>query len=94
MRARVFGMITRPNDPPELAEWPGEWTSKPLPLYPMLSVAAVSDGQQGLARELARAGADLVLAPTANMTPFDNVNRIATSARAIIRLVCSQSWVG
>ena len=34
-------------------------------------------------RLLAKAGADLVLAPTANMTPFDNVNRIATSARAM-----------
>ncbi|MEM9140777.1 MAG: nitrilase-related carbon-nitrogen hydrolase, partial [Pseudomonadota bacterium] len=36
-----------------------------------------------LFRPLARAGADLVLAPTANMTPFDNVNRLATSARAM-----------
>ena len=44
-----FGMITRPNDPPELAEWPGEWTSKPLPLYPMQSVVALTDGKQGLA---------------------------------------------
>ena len=34
-------------------------------------------------RPLAKAGADLVLAPTANMSPFDNVNRIATSARAM-----------
>ena len=34
-------------------------------------------------RPLAQAGADLVLAPTANMTPFDNVNRISTSARAM-----------
>ena len=44
-----LGMITRPNDPPELDEWPGEWTSKPLPLYPMQNVAALTDGERGLA---------------------------------------------
>lgn len=34
-------------------------------------------------RALAREGADLVLAPTANMAPFENINRIATLARAM-----------
>ena len=34
-------------------------------------------------RAIARQGADLVLVPTANMQPFDNVNRIALAARAM-----------
>ena len=34
-------------------------------------------------RAIARQGADLVLVPTANMQPFDNVNRIAIPARAM-----------
>jgi mannosylglycerate hydrolase len=44
-----FGMITRPSNPLELAEWADGWTSKPLPLYPMQSLVAVSDGECGLA---------------------------------------------
>jgi mannosylglycerate hydrolase len=44
-----FGMITRASNPPELAEWEDGWTSKPLPLYPMQSLVAVSDGERGLA---------------------------------------------
>ena len=42
-------MIRRPIDPPELAEWEDGWTSKPLPLYPMQSTVATTDGEQGLA---------------------------------------------
>jgi len=34
-------------------------------------------------RALTRQGADLVLVPTANMKPFDNINRYAVSARAM-----------
>ncbi|MDJ0611095.1 MAG: carbon-nitrogen hydrolase family protein [Kiloniellales bacterium] len=34
-------------------------------------------------RAIARHGADLVLVPTANMPPFDNVNRITIAARAL-----------
>lgn len=45
-----FGTIMRASHPPELDEWQSqEWTSKPLPLYPMQSFAALNDGQQGLA---------------------------------------------
>ena len=34
-------------------------------------------------RAIARHGADLVLVPTANMPPFDNVNRVTIAARAL-----------
>ena len=34
-------------------------------------------------RAIARQGADLVLVPTANMPPFDNVNRVTIAARAL-----------
>lgn len=45
-----FGTIMRASHPPELEEWQTqEWTSKPLPLYPMQSFAALNDGQHGLA---------------------------------------------
>jgi len=44
-----FGMIARPVNPPELQEWSGEWTGKPLPLYPMQSLVALTDGSSGLA---------------------------------------------
>lgn len=45
-----FGIIKRASRPAELAEWESEqWTSKPLPLYPMQSFVALNDGQRGLA---------------------------------------------
>ncbi len=44
-----FGMIRRASAPPELSEWQQGWTSKPLPLYPMQSLVALSDGEKGLA---------------------------------------------
>jgi mannosylglycerate hydrolase len=40
-----FGMIERPSRPVELDEWESAgWTSKPLPLYPMQSYVAMTDG--------------------------------------------------
>ena len=45
-----FGMIKRDSQPVELEEWESaNWTSKPLPLYPMLSQVALTDGEKGLA---------------------------------------------
>lgn len=44
-----FGMITRPSNPPELSVWQDGWACKPLPLYPMQSLVAVTDGRKGLA---------------------------------------------
>tara|TARA_R110002167_G_scaffold220460_5_gene425074 strand:- start:4221 stop:6881 length:2661 start_codon:yes stop_codon:yes gene_type:complete len=45
-----FGTIKRPSIPVELDEWETEgWTSKPVPIYPMQSFAALNDGKQGLA---------------------------------------------
>jgi mannosylglycerate hydrolase len=45
-----FGVIERPGRPPELQGWrEAGWTSRPLPLYPMLSFVAVSDGTTSLA---------------------------------------------
>jgi mannosylglycerate hydrolase len=45
-----FGTIMRASHPPELDEWKTQqWTSKPLPLYPMQSFAALNDGNEGLA---------------------------------------------
>jgi mannosylglycerate hydrolase len=40
-----FGMIERSSTPVELDEWESAaWTSKPLPLYPMQSYVALTDG--------------------------------------------------
>ncbi len=44
-----FGMIERPSRPAELDVWESEgWTSKPVPIYPLQSVTAVTDGKVGL----------------------------------------------
>lgn len=44
-----FGLIERPNQPPEMAVWQGEqWTEAPVALYPMQSQVMMHDAQRGL----------------------------------------------